>query len=271
MSVFACIWSAASIDLGWLFLVMGLLIGGAVFPTAFAITWKGQTRVGAISGCLVGLAAGLIAWLTTAKHYYGVVNITTTGLEYPTLAGNLAAIMTGLIVSVGVSLIKPDNFDWDITRAINAHPVVTDGVNAGVIDTPPKQIAADFDPEKKNPLEATSTPGTKTSITREEANGLHIEVGAEDDPRKLRSAFKLACISSFVLTFLMDFLVPMPMFFSHYIFSKGYFTGWVVVSFIWVFCSSFISCFLPIWETRRFFVELAKAIGKDLGWRTRST
>jgi hypothetical protein len=273
MSVFACIWNAASIDLGWLFLVMGLLIGGAVFPTAFAITWKGQTRIGAISGCLVGLAAGLIAWLTTAKHYYGAVTIKTTGLEYPTLAGNLAAIMTGLIVSVGVSLIKPDNFDWEITRAINAHTVVTDGVNADAMATPPSQTGADSDTEKKTPVEdrLTSAPISRTSITREEAAALHVEVGVEDDPRKLRSAFKLACISSFVLTFLMDFLVPMPMFFSHYIFSKGFFTGWVVVSFIWVFCSSFISCFLPIWETRGFFVELIRAISKDIGRGRRST
>ncbi|KAI9796522.1 MAG: hypothetical protein M1835_003856 [Candelina submexicana] len=46
MAVFACIWNSIGIDLGWLFLFMGLLIGGAVFPAAFAITWKGQTRKG---------------------------------------------------------------------------------------------------------------------------------------------------------------------------------------------------------------------------------
>ena len=105
---------------------MGLLIGGAVFPTAFAITWRKQTRVAAISGCLSGLGAGLTAWLSTAKVYYGAINIHTTGLSYPTLAGNLAAIMTGLIVTTVITLIKPDNFDWEITRSINA--VVTDGL-----------------------------------------------------------------------------------------------------------------------------------------------
>ena len=82
----------------------------------------------------------------------------------------------------------------------------------------------------------------------------------QDDPRTLRRAFKLACISAFVLTFIMDFLVPMPMFFSEYIFSRGFFTGWVVVSFIWVFASSAISCFLPIWETRSSFGTLIKKI-----------
>ena len=63
--------------------------------------------------------------------------------------------------------------------------------------------------------------------------------------------------------------VPIPMFFSHYVFSKGFFTAWVIISFVWVFCSSFVSCFLPIWETRGFFVELWRAVGKDVWGRRR--
>ncbi|KAL8715226.1 MAG: hypothetical protein Q9220_001184 [cf. Caloplaca sp. 1 TL-2023] len=120
MAVFACIWNLIGIDLGWLFLVMGLLIGGAVFPAAFAITWKGQTKAGALAGAITGLCAGLLAWLVTAHQYYGSLSVATTGMEYPTLAGNLAAIMTGLIVSVCVSLAKPEAFDWQTTRSINA-------------------------------------------------------------------------------------------------------------------------------------------------------
>ncbi|KAF2464031.1 uncharacterized protein BDR25DRAFT_337569 [Lindgomyces ingoldianus] len=190
MVVFACIWNAASINLGWLFLVMGLLIGGAVFPTAFAINWRGQTCIGALSGCLTVLAAGLIAWLTTAKHYYGEVTKTT----------NIPA--------------KPDH---DHLQTVQA-----------------------------------------------EEKALRIEIGATDDRKSLRGAFILACWVSFILTFIMDFLTSMLMFFSHYIFSKGFFTGCVVVSFIWVFCSGFISTVLPIWETREFFVELWRKIPADL-------
>jgi urea-proton symporter len=246
---------------------MGLLIGGAVFPTAFAITWKGQTRIGAISGCLVGLAAGLIAWLTTAKHYYGEITVATTGTEYATLAGNLAAIMTGLIVSVCVSLVRPDNFDWEITRAINALPVSTGTSPDDVTSTPapstPPMSTAD---EKKVAEEAPVDPAVTAPNpqTKQEEEALHISIAPEDSPSSLRRAFKLACISSFVITFILDFLIPMPMFFSHYIFSRGFFTGWVVISFIWVFCSSFISVVLPIWETRNFFGELWRSIRTDL-------
>ena len=233
---------------------MGLLIGGAVFPAAFSIVWKKQTRLGAISGCLSGLAAGLIAWLTTAYRYYGEITVTTTGTEYATLAGNVAAIMTGLIVTTVISLIKPDDFDWEITRAINAIPI-SEGVRRTGTETS-ETTDPPVDHEKEDSKTAPPSPTTTPSEADAEA-ALHVSSsGTDDSPSSLRSAFKLACISSFVLTFILDFLLPMPMFFSHYIFSKGFFTAWVVVSFVWVFVSSAISCFLPIWETRTFWGQL---------------
>lgn len=238
--------------------VMGLLIGGAVFPAAFSIIWKKQTRIGAISGCLSGLAAGLIAWLTTAYRYYGEITVATTGTEYATLAGNLAAIMTGLIVTTVISLIKPDDFDWEITRAINAIPV-SEGIRTVGTEAPEGTGPPSVD-EKENSKTAPSSPTTTPSEADAEG-ALHVSSsGTDDSPSSLRSAFKLACVSSFVLTFILDFLLPMPMFFSHYVFSKGFFTAWVVISFVWVFVSSAISCFLPIWETRTFWGELWRRI-----------
>ena len=265
---------------------MGLLIGGAVFPTAFCITWKKQTRLGAISGCIVGLAAGITAWLTTAKQYYGELTVATTGREYPTLAGNLAAIMTGLIVTVVVSLIKPDDFDWEVTRSINTisvtHGTIPDGdpsqsggkeATAEEKNVEEKKASSSDDPTP-TPTPAITASEKATTTTDQQAAeaaeaALHISFGAEDEPSKLQAAFKLACIASFVLTFVMDFLVPMPMFFSGYIFSKGFFTAWVVISFMWVFGSAFVSCFLPIWETRGSFGGLAGRIGGDVFRRGR--
>ncbi|KAJ7468088.1 solute symporter family transporter [Mycena latifolia] len=240
MAIFACIWNAIGIDLGWLFLVMGLLIGGAVFPVAFAITWKGQTSAGAISGAMGGLGAGLVAWLLTARVHYGEITVATTGLEYPTLAGNLAAILTGLILTVAVSWLNPADFDWEVTRAINA----SQGGSMASHD----EISTDD--EKK--MHATT---------------VHVDAVDEEEPSKLRRAFRLAWIASALLTFIMDFLIPIPMFLSHYIFSQRFFTAWVVISFIWVFCSAAISTVLPIVEALSFFRQLARDIGVDLGTR----
>lgn len=237
MAVFACIWNAIGIDLGWLFLVMGLLIGGAVFPAAFTVTWKGQTKAGAISGAICGLIAGLTAWLAECKVYYGELNVTTTGQSYPTLAGNMAAVLTGLLVSVVVSIIKPDDFDWEITRAINAPAA---GENPIIVQT------GGEDPNHNHNLQ---------TVQDEEKEMIEDEA-VVDDPKRLRRAFILAVTASTVLSFIMDFLIPIPMFLSHYVFSKGFFIAWVVISFIWVFGAVALCGILPIWETRRFFKEL---------------
>ncbi|KAJ7192584.1 solute symporter family transporter [Mycena pura] len=249
MAIFACIWNAIGIDLGWLFLVMGLLIGGAVFPAAFAITWKVQTRAGAITGAVGGLMAGLIAWLVTAKVHYGEITVATTGLEYPTLAGNLAAIMTGLILSAAVSWLKPDDFDWEVTRAINASQDDSVASNTETVDM------ADVGADDEKRMRADDEKRRRD------------ETIALEEPSKLRSAFRLAWISSALLTFIMNFLIPIPMFLSHYIFSDRFFTAWVVISFIWVFCSAAISTVLPvpIVEALAFFKQLATDIRIDLG------
>ncbi|KAL9619055.1 MAG: hypothetical protein Q9160_006310 [Pyrenula sp. 1 TL-2023] len=278
MAIFAVIWNAIGIDLGWLFLVMGLLIGGAVFPAAFAITWKRQTSAGAISGAIGGLCAGLIAWLLEAKVYYGELSITSTGMEYPTLAGNLAAIMTGLILSVAVSLIKPDNFDWEVTRGINAStaPALSgrtpsDAAEKEVSSGPsPSDSPPALDHEKTDEKGNSATPPESLPVTassqlptiqRELSEELH-DLNQESNPHSpaLRSAFRLACLASIILPFIMDFLIPIPMFLSHYIFSEGFFTAWVVISFVWVFSSAAISIVLPVWEVKGFLGGLFREI-----------
>jgi hypothetical protein len=254
MAAFACIWNAIGIDLGWLFLVMGLLIGGAVFPAAFTVTWKKQSKWGAISGCVGGLASGLIAWLVTAKTYYGELSVATTGASYPTLAGNMAGVLVGLILTVVVSYIKPDDFDWNITRGINAHNEV---ITAATPSSDGSQSPPDADPEKKvmtDPEANLNHNASLPTVLDEEKEALE-DAAILEDPTRLRASFRFACISATVLTLLMDFIIPIPMFLSHYIFSVGFFKGWVVISFIWVFFALFSCAILPIWEAMGFFKD----------------
>ncbi|KAI7286304.1 solute symporter family transporter [Hortaea werneckii] len=258
MAVFACIWNAAGIDLGWLFLVMGLLIGGAVFPAAFSIIWAGQSRAGAIAGCICGLAAGIIAWLVTAQQYFGEITVSSTGREYATLAGNLAAIMTGLIVTVVVSLFRPQNFDWSITREINAKHLETAVSDQ---ETPGSQDAVEDG--KEGPEASIELPSKEDTRAQQPTDGdMKVDADLEEHPAKLKRAFVTACVAAFVLTFIMDFLVPIPMFLSHYVFSKGFFTAWVVISFLWVFTSTGISVILPIVETMGFLKKFARVLFK---------
>jgi hypothetical protein len=228
MSVFAVIWNLIGIDLGWLFLVMGLIIGGAVFPMAFSITWTGQSKAGAIAGPISGLCAGIIAWLVTAQQYFGELTIASTGHEYSTLAGNMAAIFTGLIVTVVVSLCKPQNFDWAITRAINS-PTVTDLATA----TPPEESQETSLEVKRDGDSSPGGVGGAVSNSDEKHNGdinthtappapvlsskqeqdieeANVDADIEEHPTKLRRALMVAYVSAVTLTLIMDFLVSLP-------------------------------------------------------------
>jgi Na+/proline symporter len=260
MAVFACIWNAIGIDLGWLFLVMGLLIGGAVFPAAFAVTWKKQNKWGAICGCLSGLAAGLIAWLVEAKQYYGELTVATTGASYPTLAGNMAGVLTGLIVTVVISYIKPDDFDWEITRSFNA--VNTSPVDeAAALDSQDQSLAGTDSEEKKVDHEQsvssthppTQVPAPKSvlpTIIDEEKEALE-DAAVLEDPKRLNGALRVAVVSSTVLTLLMLIIIPIPMFLTHYIFSKGFFEE---------FFALFACAILPIYEAIGFFKDFYRDI-----------
>ena len=222
MSLFAVIWNAIGVDLGWLFLVMGLLIGGAVFPAAFAITWTGQSTAGAIAGPIAGLCAGIIAWLVTAQRYFGELTIASTGHEYSTLAGNMAAIFTGLIVTVVVSLVKPQNFDWTITRGINSHPV-TDLASAPVqeseqvsLEAKGEQVSANASGDEKetkdiSKADAQSPPTVPMTTLSKEEEEASADADIEEHPMKLRRALIVAYISAVSLTLIMDFLVSRPM------------------------------------------------------------
>ncbi|TKA83061.1 hypothetical protein B0A55_00925 [Friedmanniomyces simplex] len=258
MAAFACIWNAVGVDLGWLFLVMGLIIGGAVFPAAFTLCWKGQTRIGAVAGCIGGLAAGVTAWLVQAHVQYGELTIASTGASYPTLAGNMAAVLTGLLLSFCISIVKPDSFDFAITRTINsASPVSTPNSEPSVESSDDKEKH----PEDQEPtIDELPTQRAEDQEMMEDAEVLR-------DPKGLQRTFYLALILSCTLSFIMDFLIPMPMFFSHYVFSKGFFLGWVVIGFLWVFFAVFTCGILPIAETWQFWKML---YGEVIGGKRKS-
>lgn len=276
MAMFATIWNLIGIDLGWLYLVMGLLIGGAVFPTAFAVTWKGQSRAGAVAGSLSGLVAGITAWLLVARFHYGELTLSSTGANYPTLAGNLAAMLTSLVVSVTVSLANPQNFDWNITRSINLVETESQTTepkkvidmqsertdDRNVTETHTSQVD---DVHEKKHEQIRATHGSAPDTIRVEEDAEQAQEGLiEEDHTRLRSALKLAYLASVILPLIMDFVIPIPMFLSHYVFSKGFFTAWVVIGLIWVFASTAISVLLPIWETRGFFKHLYRAVMSDI-------
>ena len=68
-----------------------------------------------------------------------------------------------------------------------------------------------------------------------------------------------------LLTHIYDFstlffliLWPMPLYGTGYIFSKQFFTGWVVVGIIWIFCSFIAVVIYPAWESRATIMRVTR-------------
>ncbi|KAG0088958.1 hypothetical protein BGZ93_002427 [Podila epicladia] len=245
MGVLAVILKEAGIDLGYLYSLMGVLISSAVMPVTFTLLWKKQNVTAACVAPIGGLVISITAWLVCAKLYSGEINLATTGTDQAMLAGNLGALLGGGLISVVLSLIKPDNYTFEATRSLKQ--VTDDMAGTPTSNNSSEDIA--MEEEKKG------TPRTTTVELTSEA------FDAEDDA-KLAKAARFARWSSGILTVILIVLWPLPMFFSNYVFSRGFYTGWVILSIVWAICSTIAVTIYPVWESRDAFVEIFKGLYK---------
>lgn len=239
------------VSMGWLYTFMGVILGSAVVPIALCITWSKANKWGCIGGSIAGFVAGIVAWLvTTSTLNNGVINVVTSGGDYEMLAGNLASIGVGAIVATLSSLIWPDKYDWESTRAINKPAQATSKRT--------EELKADSDSEKKE-HEVVTKAG---SIAGESFDAA--EEADELDPVALNKAFKFATYSSVGLFIVLIILVPLPLFFSHYVYTTAGLTGWVAVGIAWTFCSAITVVIYPLYESRHAILLITKGIFKDL-------
>lgn len=104
------------VDLGWTLYMLGVLTCPGIFPTAFTILWKRQSRVAAIVSPLLGMATGLAVWIGSASALYGGVSVKTTGQSLPCVYGTVASCFSPLLYSPIITLFKPENFKWEDFR-----------------------------------------------------------------------------------------------------------------------------------------------------------
>ncbi|KAJ5526669.1 hypothetical protein N7513_010828 [Penicillium frequentans] len=224
----------AGIGMGYLYLLMGVIISSAVFPGAMTLLWKGQNWIAAAVSPPLGLAISLIAWLVTASKQYGVLTVTTTGDNYPMLAGNVAALLSPVIISPVLTLIfGSQNYDYVSMRQIRR-----------VDDS---EVAADAH------VDIELVPGEHGPSDTED----------EEEIRKLNKAALYSRTLTVFMAFAMLILWPIPMYGTSYVFSKKFFTGWVVVGILWLFCTLFGVVVFPLYEGRESIVRVVRMMAND--------
>ncbi|KAI1766737.1 Na+/solute symporter [Hypoxylon sp. FL1150] len=228
----------AGISMGYLYLMMGCIISSAVIPATLTLVWKGQNKWAAALSPIFGLAFALIAWLVTARKECGALDVACTGSNNPMLAGNVTALLSPLLlIPIFTLIFGLDNYDWksmmEIRRGDDKDLAATAGVD----------------------LETTA--------------GGHVETANEmsDEQTKLLRASKISKWTTVGLTLAFLLLWPFPMYGSSYVFSKPFFTGWVTVGIIWIFCSLGAVGLFPVFEGRVTLARTFSAIVMDLTGR----
>ncbi|QKD62677.2 uncharacterized protein FOBCDRAFT_254570 [Fusarium oxysporum Fo47] len=223
----------AGISMGWLYLWMGVMISAAVIPATLTLLWKRQNWIAAAVSPVLGLFCALIAWtVTCAKEFDGVLSVDNLGSNNPMLAGNVVALLSPLIfVPLFTFGFGSDSYDWASMAAIKQADDTSD-----------------------------SNGDSETAVVTSFA------VAPEEDMAKLNRASKIAKTMTVCMTIAFLILWPMPMYGTSYVFSKPFFTGWVVVGILWLFCSSIAVGLFPLWEGRQSLVRVFKAYDRDTKW-----
>jgi len=112
MGGFAVALNYMGINLGWVYLFMGIVIGSAVYPLWNLLMWKQANASGAVVAAWLGMGLSFMTWLITAKAMFGELTVDTLGKNEPMLAGNCVALLAGCSIHVIMSLIWPQNYDW---------------------------------------------------------------------------------------------------------------------------------------------------------------
>ncbi|KDR84544.1 hypothetical protein GALMADRAFT_133818 [Galerina marginata CBS 339.88] len=227
MGCWATILHKAQIDLGWLFYVQGVVLSPAVIPIALTVTWSKLTEVGVLCGALVGAVLGMLAWMIGCWKIYGAINIPNLANPYSAVCSGLTGLLFSGIITVSVSLMNPANYDFQATRAIaNLDAGQTDDEEMGRQTSPDRN--SDSDTKEKIDEGERSAEKKVTEVVTSVKVILDGRLPA--DMEVLKASFRRSLWYSLSLTGIVAVIVPLPMFFSHYLYSEKFYMFWTAVS-----------------------------------------
>nr|AAA34582.1 Dur3 [Saccharomyces cerevisiae] len=273
------------ISMGYIYEMMGIIISSAVLPVVLTLCSKDMNLVAAVVSPILGTGLAIMSWLVCTKSLYKELTVDTTFMDYPMLTGNLVALLSpAIFIPILTYVFKPQNFDWekmkDITRVdetaelVQADPDIQlydaeandkeqeEETNSLVSDSEKNDVRVN----NEKLIEPNLGVVISNAIFQEDDTQLQNEL--DEEQRELARGLKIAyflCVF-FALAFLVVW--PMPMYGSKYIFSKKFFTGWVVVMIIWLFFSAFAVCIYPLWEGRHGIYTTLRGLYWDLSGQT---
>ncbi|KAL4245421.1 Urea active transporter [Abortiporus biennis] len=228
MGAWATILNKASIDLSWLFYVQGVVLSPAVIPIGLTVTWSKLSKAGVFCGCIIGAVLGMLAWMIGCWKIYGVINVANLAQPYLAICSSLTGLLLSGIITIAVSLWKPTNYNFKGTHAIAVYDTPDSKVKQCATPTDEAQLVTEHREKDRDP---------KKAVSEEQVDVYSVVItsgGETVDLATLQSVFKWVTLYFIILTLIVAIIVPLPMFFSHYVFSMGFFKFWIACTIIWV-------------------------------------
>lgn len=206
MGVLAMILQAIGLSLGYVYLLMGVLIGSAVAPSFAIVVWNKTNKWAATAAIIVGFGCAVAGWLGTASaRNNGVLSVETTGQDIPLLVGNIVALSVGALITVVGTIVAPQEQDWET-------------INHEITGNVDKSLCFQSDTEFVKYRDMSVKAGL-------------------------------------ILTAVLIVAWPMPMYFSDYVFSKGFFSFWIVLCCIWSTVAAAVIIVLPLYDAFKLFQQ----------------
>ncbi|KAJ6115935.1 solute symporter family transporter [Penicillium sp. IBT 18751x] len=255
LAAFCCILNAAGISLTWILTVLGVIVGGASLPVGMILLWKPMSTAAAVGAPWIGFLCGLLVWFVTTWKRSGTIDVATTGDTTNALAGNLASFGVGFIMAVVLTFVFPKKH----ASRLDAIPGVS---KQSKHEKPEADVS-----EAKEPASTSDAPDELVApvLARNElVDYLESNNTEPMDPIQAKKAERLAWMATGIFFFGAVILVPFTLFGTSYVYSKSFFTGWVVVSFIWVWTSVMICVVYPVIESMGALRSIAGGMWADV-------
>lgn len=275
LAVFCCILNAVGLNLTWLLTVLAIIVGGGAVPVGLVLLWKRTSTVAAIAAPWVGLGCGLIAWFVTAWKRSGEISILSTGDTTNAVAGNITSFGVGWVTCVVLTFVFPGRYMSEdvrhVERSNKIQGISTPRAREVSSKSPTNEVDVGAMDEEKN-LESEEKKAASTSSRpdvaptgNEAIDFLTTTANMEPmDPDQVRKGERLATGANLIFFFVAIILVPFTLFGTAYVYSRAFFEGWVVVSFIWVWCSMIICVIYPVVESTGSLAMILKGLGRDV-------
>ena len=210
--------SQTTIGVSYILTTTGIFTASMVFPMYSTTLWKDQNVVAVTAAPFLGSVTAIASWLGSAYALEGTVTVNSTSTVLPLVVGNSVSLVSGAIYSLLLTYtFGTQDFNWDMLK--NDIRAIDDSNVKGVTS---EQLAQQVGSEKLN----------------------------LEDEKALVHAKKAGIVLAVTLFLVFVVLFPLPLYGTGYVFSKDFFTFWVVLTFSIAWISALVILLTPIWQGR---------------------